>query len=470
MESTATEIAELFALQRSNAARISNTTAKERIKRLRQLLDYVKEHISEARAATWDDFRKPAFETDLTEIFMLTSEISFAIKNLSRWMKPEKVPTPLSALGTQGFIQYQAKGNALIISPWNYPINLAIKPLVSAIAAGCVVIIKPSELTPNSSAFVKKLISDLFPPSEVAVIEGGVDTTQQLLKLPFNHIFFTGSPTVGKIVMKAAADHLCSVTLELGGKSPAIIDETVNIPSTARKIAWAKFLNNGQTCVAPDYLLVHESVKEEFIRELEVALEQMYGKTAEDKESSTSYGRIVNRQHFDRLQAALKDAVQNGGKIRIGGDVDPETLYIAPTVLTDINEQTALSKEEIFGPLLPVYGYNTLEEVSDYINRHEPPLALYIHTKIQDTAAYFLSHTRSGNALVNELMSQYGHHEIPFGGINNSGIGKSNGFFGFREFSNPKGIIKRRFGTLRFLYPPYSDKSLRIIKLMTRYL
>ncbi len=468
METSEAHLSALFLQQRGHLRTMAGTGAGERRERLRRLLRYLESHTEEARNATWQDFRKPPFETDLTEIFTLTSEIRYVLRHLATWMKPHRVPSPLSALGTQGHIRYQAKGNALIISPWNYPISLALKPLVSAIAAGCTAVIKPSELTPCSSAFIRRMIEELFPPEEVSVVEGGVGLTQQLLKLPFNHIFFTGSPEVGKIVMRAAADHLASVTLELGGKSPAIIDETAPVAITARNIAWAKFLNCGQTCIAPDYLFVHRSVLQPFIVELRNAIAHMYPPV--DNRATANYGRIVNEKHFDRLEAALSDALQKGAEIVAGGKKDRDSRYIEPTVLTGVRPDMTLLKEEIFGPLLPVYAYGDLEEAVEYINEREPPLALYIHTKSKKAASYVLSGTRSGNALVNEMITQFGHHEIPFGGVNHSGIGKSNGFFGFREFSNPKGIIKRRFGTIRFLYPPYNDNSNRMIRWMTKFL
>ncbi|WP_247235129.1 aldehyde dehydrogenase family protein [Telluribacter sp. SYSU D00476] len=464
------EARRLFEKQRQFASRMAQTTASERIERLNRLYNYLLSHLEEAQEATYRDFRKPAAETMLGEIYVLTSEIKYTSKHLRRWMKPQKVPTPLGAIGTSSYIQYEAKGNALIISPWNYPINLALKPLISAIAAGCVAIIKPSELTPHSSAFVRKVVEAVFPPEEVAVMEGGMDVSQALLALPFNHIFFTGSPQVGKIVMKAAAEHLASVTLELGGKSPTIVDETADIAATAQKIAWGKFLNNGQTCIAPDYVMVHSGVKSRFIDEFRKAVASMYNQDGKPTEDSDSYARIVNDRHFQRLKSYLDDAINKGASVELGGKTIAADNFIEPTLITGVNDSMMLMQEEIFGPLLPVMEYHDLREAVNYINAHEKPLALYVHSRSDRNADYVLSSTSAGNALVNELLFQFGNPEIPFGGVNNSGIGKSNGYFGFQEFSNAKGVMKRKFGTTRFLYPPYTDKIKKLLNFMVRYL
>ncbi|HEV7349553.1 aldehyde dehydrogenase family protein [Telluribacter sp.] len=460
----------LFEKQRRFAPAMAQTTVKERIERLKRLLNYLTSHLEEAQEATYKDFKKPAAETLLGEMYVLTSEIKYTIKHLRRWMRPQKVATPLSALGTSAYIQYEAKGNALIISPWNYPINLALKPLISALAAGCVAIIKPSELTPHSSAYVRKVVEAVFSAEEVAVMEGGVEVSQALLALPFNHIFFTGSPAVGKIVMKAAAEHLASVTLELGGKSPSIVDETADVATTAQKIAWAKFLNNGQTCIAPDYVLVHSSVRSKFLDEFTKAVTTMYRPEGKEAEASESYARIVNNRHFDRLKSYLDDAVEQGAVVELGGKTNPADNFIEPTVLSGVNDSMKVMQEEIFGPILPVMEYEKLPDAVAYVNQHEKPLALYVHSSSVANANYVLSNTSAGNALVNDLLIHFGNHEIPFGGVNNSGIGKSNGFFGFQEFSNAKGIMKRKFGTTKFLYPPYTDKIKKLLNFMVKYM
>jgi aldehyde dehydrogenase (NAD+) len=463
-------IQNIFNQQHANRRAVGASNAKERIAKLKRLQKYLLEHVDEACRATEADFQKPEAETIIGELLVLQSELSYAIKNLERWMALQKQATPLTALGTTSYIQYEAKGCALIIAPWNYPINLALKPLISAVAAGCVAIIKPSELTPNSSAFVKTVIEYTFSPDEVAVIEGDAEVSTQLLLLPFNHIFFTGSPAIGKVVMRAAAEHLASVTLELGGKSPSIIDETADIRATARRITWGKFFNNGQTCIAPDYVLVQDSVREKFVNEMKLSIMEMFDSEKNGIEGSTAYGRIVNDKHFQRLTGYLKDASDQGAVTEFGGSSIAEQRYISPTILTKVNGGMQLMKEEIFGPILPVKSFGELSEAVAYINANEKPLALYIHSSSNKNADYILKNTSAGNALVNELLTQFGNPEIPFGGVNNSGIGKSNGFYGFQEFSNAKGVMKRKFGTISFLYPPYSAKFMKILRSGLKYI
>ena len=300
------DIRRIFEAQRANRQAIAQTTARERIAKLRRLRQTLMQYRQEIRDALYQDFQKPPLEVDLTELYIITSEIKYAIRNLRRWMKPQNVGTPLALLGSRSYIQYQPKGVALIIAPWNFPVNLTLAPLVSAIAAGNCVMLKPSEHTPHSSAVMSKIVRDVFPENEVALVEGAVETSKALLDLPFNHIFFTGSPGVGKIVMQAAAKHLASVTLELGGKSPVIVDQTADIDKAAALIAWGKHVNMGQTCIAPDYLLVHESRKEELLEKIGRQLNAAYG---EDASQSPDYPRMVNQSHFERVKASMQDAL-----------------------------------------------------------------------------------------------------------------------------------------------------------------
>jgi aldehyde dehydrogenase (NAD+) len=460
-------ITDIFNKQKAHRFQVAASTAHERIAVLKRIQQYLLDHVTEACEATYNDFQKPQAETIIGELLVLQNELSYAIKHLKRWAAPQKQQTPLVAIGTTSYVQYEPKGCALIISPWNYPICLAFKPLISAIAAGCTVIIKPSEMAPHSSAFVSAAVKTLFDDSYVAVIEGDESVSTALLSLPFDHIFFTGSPAVGKIVMKAASEFLTSVTLELGGKSPSIVDETADIKTAASQIAWGKFFNNGQTCIAPDYVLVHEKVHEAFISEIKKVLILMYGVSAE---SSESYGRIVSDRHFSRLNNLLADALSKGAVIEAGGETNPTERFIAPTIVSNANASMLLIQQEIFGPLLPVLRYKTIQEAVDYVNRKEKPLALYVHSASRKNASFILDSTSAGNALVNEVLTQFGNPEIPFGGVNHSGIGKSNGFYGFQEFSNPKGVMKRRFGTMRFLYPPYSERVVGLLKKVLRYI
>jgi len=465
----AVDIQPIFEVQRLHRAEIALTDAETRAEKLKKIKSYVLLHQSEIERVMYDDFRKPTAEVTLAEIYSITSEVKFACKNLKRWMKPHRLPTPLGMIGTSNYIKHEPKGNVLIISPWNYPLSLAIKPLISAIAAGNVVILKPSEMTPNTSKFIKKMIGELFDEKEVAVFEGDATVATELLKLPFNHIFFTGSPTVGKVVMRAAAEHLASVTLELGGKSPNIIDETADIKKVAAMTAWSKGLNNGQTCIAVDYVMIHESKKGEFVNAYRESVKQMYNADGQGVENSDSYARIVNNRHFNRVKSYLDDAVAKGAKIELGGTSIANQNFIEPTLLTHVNDDMKVMQDEIFGPVLPVMTYRNKEEVIEYVNSKEKPLALYIHSKNNQSIDYFLNNTTAGDTVINDLMLQFTNVEMPFGGVNNSGIGKSNGFFGFQELSNIRGVSKRQFGTMKFVYPPYTDKVKKILALFVKY-
>jgi aldehyde dehydrogenase (NAD+) len=465
----ATDIQRIFKVQRDNASVIALTTAKERVEKLKKIQAYILAQVAEIQQAMYDDFRKPSAEVMLGEVYSITTEIKFACKNLKRWIQPQRLDTPLGLIGTSSYIKHEPKGNVLIISPWNYPLGLAIKPLISAIAAGNVSILKPSEMTPNTSRFIKKMIGDLFPENEIAVIEGDATIATELLALPFNHIFFTGSPAVGKVVMRAAAEHLASVTLELGGKSPNIIDETADIKKVAEMTAWSKCLNNGQTCIAADYVMIHESKKEAFVSAYQDAVQKMYNTNDQKVETSDSYARIVNNRHFSRIKNYLDDAIAKGAKIEVGGGTIADQNFIEPTLLTNVNDKMKVMQDEIFGPILPVLTYRDKEEVIAYVNSKEKPLALYIHSKNNQNIDYFLNNTSAGDTVVNDLMLQFSNPELPFGGVNNSGIGKSNGFFGFQEMSNLRGVTKRQFGTMNFIYPPYTDNVKKLIDLLVKY-
>ncbi|MGB1307804.1 MAG: aldehyde dehydrogenase family protein [Oceanihabitans sp.] len=459
---------DLFNKQKANQFAIGNTTYKQRIAKLNALKKAVEvTYKNKIREALYADFKKPHTETDLTEIYPVISEIKFAKKHLKSWMKRQKVETPIALLGSSSWYVYEPKGVCLIISPWNFPLNLTFSPLVSAIAAGNTVIIKPSEMTPNISRVMGEIILDLFPENEIALVEGEVKVSQELLKLPFNHIFFTGSPAVGKIVMLAAAKHLTSVTLELGGKSPTIIDQTANLKSAAKRIAWGKFVNNGQTCIAPDYLLVQEAVKDAFVIELRKQLQAFF---TEDVSASNSISRIVNAKHFKRLESHLEDAKQNQATIEIGGKTDASDNFIAPTVISNLPEEATLMQEEIFGPILPIKTYKEIDEVIAYINANEKPLALYVYSKSKKNINKIIKNTRAGSTAINNNVLQYSNHNLPFGGSNNSGIGKAHGVFGFQEFSNLRSVMKQHTkGSIEFLFPPYTNLKQKLVDLTIKW-
>lgn len=467
----AENIDSLFSKQQVQAIRQRRSTAAERIALLKKMQYWIKSHQEDIRRAIYADFKKPYPEIDISEIFVVNSEIKHSIKHLEEWMRPKKVKTPLTMLGSKSYIQYEPKGTSLIIAPWNYPFNLALGPLVSALAAGCTAIIKPSEMTPHTSALIRRLVEETFDSEQVAVVEGDVKASQLLLAKPFDHIFFTGSPAVGKIVMKAAAEHLSSVTLELGGKSPAIIDNDCDLQDAASKIVWGKFVNCGQTCIAPDYILVQESVQESFLKELRTQIEKMYNPHGKGIEASKDYARIVNANHFKRLKYLLAEAEVKGAKIDFGGKVNEEDNFFEPTVLTNVSSDMAVMDEEIFGPILPVRSYKNLEEAIHFIQQKPKPLALYIFSNKGNRAEKIMRETSSGATVVNDCVLHFLQNELPFGGVNNSGIGKAHGHFGFLAFSNEKAVLKQRVGMTasKPLFPPYGVTGKKMIEALLKW-
>jgi aldehyde dehydrogenase (NAD+) len=463
------EIRRIFELQQQNHLAVGRTTAKERIQKLQRLKSVIQEHMDEIRAAIYQDFKKPEVEVDLTEIYPVIKEIKHVSSQLKRWMKPRRVGTPLAMIGSTSYVQYQPKGVVLIISPWNYPINLTLIPLVTAIAAGNCVILKPSENTPNSSRVMQKMVEAIFQEEEVAMVQGAVDTAQALLELPFNHIFFTGAPSIGKIVMKAAAKNLTSVTLELGGKSPTIVDQTADIQKAASRISWGKFTNTGQTCIAPDYILAHESIKDELVSAIQKSINDFYGS---DAKSAEDYPRIVNEKHLERLTSYLEDAQSKGASILSGGSHDAEENYLAPTLLGDVSDDATISDEEIFGPILPIYTYKELSQAIDYVNSKEKPLALYIFSKNQQHIDRILRDTRAGGTSINQTVMHFTNNNLPFGGDNNSGIGKSHGWYGFEAFSNARSVLRQKWpiSATDLATPPYNNFKRKLAAITLKWL
>jgi aldehyde dehydrogenase (NAD+) len=459
---------ELFNKQKKHQFHVGNTSYRERIKKLNALQRAIQYTYKQAiREALYADFKKPFIETDLTEIYLVVREIKHAKTNLRQWLSTYKVGTPMALFGTSSYYKYEPKGVCLIISPWNYPVNLTFSPLVSAIAAGNTVIIKPSEMTPYTSKVMAAIIKGLFEEHEIALIEGGVEVSQELLKLPFNHIFFTGSPAVGKIVMAAASKHLTSVTLELGGKSPTIIDETANIDKAIESLVWGKHLNNGQTCIAPDYVWIHQSVKDKFIEAYKKKVHFYY---SDDVPTSNSYSRVVNKNHFNRLVSYIENAKELGATIELGGNYDDTDNFIEPTIISNLTEDSLLVKEEIFGPILPLKTYQDMDEVIDYINSKEKPLALYIYSQNNKSIHKIINNTRAGGTCINTNALQVTNHDLPFGGSNNSGIGKTHGFFGFQDFSNQRAVLRRNtFGPISLLFPPYNKFKQKLIDLTVKW-
>ncbi len=460
-ETSNSEIRRIFDLQKKSQYKVANTTANQRIAKLKKLHEAVLRYRPQIKDALYKDFRKHPSEVDLTEIYPVTSEIKHVKRDLKTWMRGEDVKTPLAMMGSSSYIRYEAKGIVLIISPWNFPINLTFGPLASAIAAGNTVMIKPSEMTPNASALMGKIVREVFTEDEVSLLEGGVETSTALLKLPFNHIFFTGAPSIGKIVMKAAAEHLTSVTLELGGKSPTIVDQTADIKLAAKRIAWGKYVNNGQVCIAPDYAYVHESKKEAFLEEYKKQMKDFF---TEDASQESSYARIVNKRHYHRVKSYIDDAIAKGAKVEAGATFDENQDYIAPTLMTNVAKDSKLMTEEIFGPVLPVFTYRNIDDVIDEVNAREKPLALYIYSKNKKNIKHIIHNTRAGGTCINHNAAHFYNTNLPFGGSNNSGIGKAHGFEGFKSFSNARGVFNQHVpNALDLLTPPYDNFKQRLI-------
>jgi aldehyde dehydrogenase (NAD+) len=455
------EIDRIVEAQREHRRRVSPPLVEERIARIRRMEQALLARRAEFHEALWDDYRKPAAEVDLSEIFPVVGEARHAARHLRQWARPRRVRTPMALAGSRSRLLYEPKGVVLIISPWNFPVNLTLGPLVSAIAAGNSVVIKPSEMTPHTAGLMKRVLADLFDETEVALVEGDATVAQALLRKRFDHIFFTGSPRVGRVVMKAAAEHLTSVTLELGGKSPVIVDKTANLDEAARKIAWGKYFNSGQICIAPDYLLVDETVSSAFAGKLVRAIEALGGEA--------SRSALVNENHGDRLRQLLDDARARGARVITGGETAGASF--APTVIENVHPDSEVMREEIFGPLLPIVPYRTIEDALAVIADREKPLVLYVFSRSRQFVDRVLQRTSSGGAVVNDALLHFYQLNLPFGGVGESGMGKAHGFFGFEAFSNARGILDQptRFSGIQFLYPPYTPFKQKLINLMLRY-
>lgn len=462
------EVRRVFEKQFATAIRLRRSTADERVAKIKRLKEAVLAHTAALHKAMELDFKKPAVEVDLTEILPVVAEANDAIRHTRKWMKPKGVwPTMLTG-GLKSYIQHEPRGRCLIIAPWNYPVNLCFVPLVSAIAAGNTAIVKPSEMTPHTTAVIVKIVKETFTEDEVAVFEGDASTSTALLALPFDHIFFTGSPAVGKIVMAAAAKHLTSVTLELGGKSPTIIDESADIDLAARNILWGKFTNGGQTCIAPDHVFVHESVKMAFLQKASAVLKASYGETDAEQARSPNLSHSVNQRHAQRVAGLLEDAKNKGAAVVAGGGVNVDDQWVAPTLLSDIPKDAKIMQEEIFGPLLPVIGYNNLQTVIDEINANPKPLALYVWSRNELNIRKVMQETTSGGACINHTVVHYLHGNLPFGGVNNSGIGAAHGIFGFKAFSHERAVVRTRFMVAKVFFPPYSNFMKRMVQALMK--
>jgi aldehyde dehydrogenase (NAD+) len=454
-----------FDSQLSTSLAWRSSTAKERIGRLKALREALMAERANLHAAFAADYRKSEIEVELSEIMPVMDELRHAIGMLKKWMKPVRVWPTMTMLGTSARIEYQPRGRVLIIAPWNYPLSLSIGPLVSALAAGNTAIIKPSEMTPAVSAVLARIVKAVFPAGQVALFEGSLPTSQALLALPFDHIFFTGSPAVGKVVMAAAAKHLGSITLELGGKSPTIVDQSAKLRTAAETLMWGKFINNGQTCVAPDYVYVHANVKTEFIGHCKEVLAERYGATAAAQKDTPDLTRVVNRRHTERVAGLLNDAMARGAQLHSGGEIDIEQCYIAPTLLDNVAPGSSILEEEIFGPLLPIASYTDIDQVIGAINAAPKPLALYIFSEDEANIKRVLERTSSGGACINHCVAHFAHGNLPFGGVNNSGIGSAHGVYGFKAFSHERAVMRSGFyNSIKMFFPPYTPMRKKLMR------
>ena len=431
-----------------------------RICQLQLLADAMRKNETVLEEALKKDLGKSAFESYATEIGFVLADIRYTIQNLQKWSAPKRVRTPLYLFPGKSKIQKEPYGSVLILGPYNYPVQLLAEPLIGAIAAGNCAVLKPSELTPHVSKAMYQIVHSTFKEEYIACVEGGVEVNQELLSQKFDYIFFTGSERVGRIVMKAAAENLTPVTLELGGKSPVIIEKTANIKEAARRIAWGKLMNAGQTCVAPDYVLVDESRKQQFLTEMKTAFSHLYGK---EIKKNPHFGRIVNERHMERLQKILE---QDAKYLFCGGEADALQRYIEPAILDLGKDQKAASmQEELFGPILPVLSYHKLEDAVRFVNKRAKPLALYLFTKKRSAERFVLERVSSGGVCVNDTISHLINPDLPFGGVGASGMGQYHGKYSFDTFTHEKSVFyKPADWNLPVCYPPFTKGKMNLVK------
>ncbi len=440
MSSSLSDMKRIFDLQQQHQWNMKASSADERKTLLSQLRDAVKAHGDEIIEAVKKDTRKPEMEVGITEVANVVANIDRNINNLDEWMRPLDVPSSLDP-DDSAQILYEARGVCLILGPWNFPLGLVFGPLAAAIAAGNCCMVKLTDLCPATASVAGKIISEVFDEKEVALFEGEVDVATALLELPFNHIFFTGSTRVGKLVMAAAAKNLATVTLELGGKSPVIIDDGADVEKIAGDLAGAKQFNGGQACICPDYVFVKESQKETLVNTFrEKVKENLYNEDGNIKKENIA--QIVNPQNFARVKGLFEDAVAKGACVAVGGELEEGDLTVHPTMLTDVTPNMAILQEEIFGPVLPVVTYDDLDEAIEYIERRDKPLALYVYSPDQENIDRVLKRTSSGGVTVNGVFSHYLENNLPFGGVNGSGMGSYHGHFGFKAFSHERAIYR----------------------------
>jgi len=462
------EARRVFALQQAHRWSVARSTAAERIAKLGRLRQAIIAHREAVYEAMWADFHKNRAEVEITEIAPTLIDLDHARANLPDWMRPVRTDIHWLLVGTRSEVHYSPRGVVLVMAPWNYPFGLILMPLIAAVAAGNCVIVRPSEKVPRTGEVLARIVRQAFGESEVAcVTEPGLETAEALLALPFDHIFFTGSTRVGRSVMAAAAQHLSSVTMELGGKSPLIVDATADVEAAGARAAWGKFVNAGQTCIAPDYALVHESIVAPFVEGARRAVARFYGSSEEARQSNPDFARMIDDAAFRRVSGLLQDAIAAGARAEIGGRVVDAERYIAPTILTNVAWDSPLMREEIFGPVLPVLTFTAIDQAIDRINAGPTPLALYVFTGRTQNADDIIRRTASGGVAVNDVLIHYGNPHLPFGGLRESGQGKYHGRYGFREFSHERAVMRQgRFALSRMLHPPYGGRVRMLLRLI----
>ena len=464
-----TTIDRVFAEQQCYSLILRSSSCEQRLAVLEKFERVFKSSFDKLYKAAYEDFSKPESEVNTGEILSVLSELKHVRKYLRRWMKPTRVRPTAAMIGTKSKILYEPKGVTLIISPWNYPFNLSFGPMIWSIAAGNTVILKPSEMTPAMSAVIQEIVEQAFDSREVCVFQGDAEVASYLTEQPFNHIYFTGSPAVGKQVMAAAAKNLASVTLELGGKSPVIVDQSADLNKAAKSICFGKLVNNGQTCIAPDYVYVHSSVKDKLLSAMLKAIESLYGPLPKIA-SNPDYCRVVNQSHYQRIKSLLDNAEEQGAKIFFGGETNDHQRFIAPTLLTDIPPESDIMQQEIFGPLLPVMEFEDIATVIDQVNNNPKPLALYVFSADDALTNRVLQQTSAGDSAINATVIHAIHQNLPFGGVNNSGMGKSGGVWGFQAFSHQRSVVEDKLGLSALLSPPYTAKVKRLIRAALKFL
>jgi aldehyde dehydrogenase (NAD+) len=463
------ELDALFARMQARRPAVAAEGPRARRARLDRFAAAIERHRGALAAAMHADFGKPAVEVELTEVQLVLAELDHARRHLARWMRPRRVGTPPLLAGTRSEVRYEPRGVALILAPWNYPVYLLLNPLVAAVAAGNCAVVKPSEKTPATAEALRALLADAFDESEVAVVTGDAGVAEALLALPFDHVFFTGSTRVGRLVMAAAARHLASVTLELGGKSPAVVGPGADLRAAARRILWSKCINAGQTCIAPDYALVHRPARAAFVAELRAAMREFFGSPS--PAPSGDVARIVDDAGWARLARLVDEAVAAGARIEAGGGRDAATRWLAPTVLTGVGPETGLMKEEIFGPILPVLEFDGWDDAAARIEALGRPLALYVFVRRPAEAEPLLRRAPSGGAVVNNVALHLTNPGLPFGGVGASGMGSYHGWYGFRAFSHERAVMRQVWpSAVSLFFPPYGARTWRLARVMRKLL